>query len=215
MKTIFIQLIALTALVSTANAQVQMGANISSLTGHGGHDNHTTLTGATIFGQYFITGNMAVGAVIHAYSPKKTTYSNSSVKYTATDDVTNISTSFAVFLMDKASLIQPYVGVDLGISLSNHNIGYSNGMNKAYVYKIQQSYMMMSPKAGIDIGIANSLGVFTQVQYNYSPGDGNPSKVNLANGKSTYVLTTEPISKYFNIDAGVYLKLGNMKKVVF
>jgi len=214
MKKSFLQLSLFVALATTANAQLQMGVNVSSLSGHGGNDNHTTLGGATIFGQYFLTDNIAIGAVVHAYKPKTTKYSNNDISYTATDDVTNISTSYAMFFMPKTSLVQPYAGVDLGISLSNHNIGYSNGASKEKVYKIQQAYLMVSPKAGFDIDIANSFGLFTQVQYNFSPGDGSPTKVNLSNGKSNYTLSTEPISKYFNVDLGVYMKLGNLKKVL-
>jgi hypothetical protein len=202
------------AFATTANAQLQMGVNVSSLSGHGRNDNHTTLGGATIFGQYFLTDNIAIGAVVHAYSPKKTSYSNSEISYTATDDVTNISTSYAMFFMPKTSLVQPYAGVDLGISVSNHNIGYSSGKNKEKMYKIKQAYMMVSPKAGINIDISGSFGAFTQVQYNFSPGDGNPASVNLNNGRNNYVLTTEPISKYFNVDAGVYMKLGNLRKIL-
>jgi hypothetical protein len=73
---------------------------------------------------------------------------------------------------------------------------------------------MMSPKAGFNIALSSMFGLYSQIQYNYSPGDGGPQKIKLTGAKGSTTITTEPISKYYNIDTGVYLLIGNIKKIL-
>jgi hypothetical protein len=88
MKKIFLQMVSMSAIALSVNAQVQMGSQVSYLTGHGNNDNHTTLIGATVYGSFAITDKMSVGSVIHAYAPKKSNYNSGGISYSATDDVT-------------------------------------------------------------------------------------------------------------------------------
>jgi hypothetical protein len=214
MKKIFLQMVSMSAIALSVNAQVQMGSQVSYLTGHGNNDNHTTLIGATVYGSFAITDKMSVGSVIHAYAPKKSNYNSGGISYSATDDVTNISAAYEMLLGKSGSAIQPYIGIDMGISSSNHNISYINGQNKKMTHYIKQTYVMMSPKAGFNIALSSMFGLYSQIQYNYSPGDGGPQKIKLTGAKGSTTITTEPISKYYNIDTGVYLLIGNIKKML-
>jgi hypothetical protein len=213
MKTTFLQVMAICAISLSANAQIQMGTQVSYLTGHGKNDNHNTLVGATIIGKISLTDNIGVGSVIHIYSPKKTLYSDGKISYSATDNVTNISATSDLKLGAPGSPIQPFVGIDMGISTSNHDIEYVNAMKQTQKHAIKQMFVMVSPKLGVNVALGESFGLFSQVQYNYSPGDGGKTTINLYNGKNVYALTTEPISKYINVDAGIYMQLSGMRKV--
>lgn len=204
----------LITLTLTSIAQFEMGAQMSYLQGHGKNDNHHSLMGATVYGKYFITDNISVGSVVHAYKPTKSNYQSGNVHYAATDEVTNISTSFEIVVGKISNMVETYVGADLGVSLSNHNVEYVNDVRSTSKYMIKQSYVMLSPKVGINIPLGSSFGVYSQVQYNYSPGNGGPVNIKLNNVKSSTEITTEPISKYFNVDTGVYLKLGNLKTIL-
>jgi len=215
MKKFFLQFTAFSAFALTSTAQISVGAQASYLTGHGATDNHSTLVGATVFGTYAITDNMSLGTVIHAYGPKKSNYKSGDFAYKATDDVTNVSVSYELALASKSSLIQPYMGVDVGLSTSNHNVEYYNDLNKLSKLKIKQSYVMMSPKVGMTISLSKTFGIYTQAQYNFSPGNGGPVVIDVKNSKSgVTTFTTEPISKYYNIDTGVYLLLGKIKTIL-
>lgn len=199
-------------LAFSSKAQFQMGTQASYLKGHGKNDNPSSLTGVTVFVRYALTDRFVVGSVAHVYSPRKSHYSDGTVSYTAIDDVTNVSSSFDILLASKNSFIQPYIGADAGVSLSNHQVEYTNDMKQATKNMIRQTYILFSPKVGLNMAIAGSFGMFTQLQYNYSPGNGGRTKINVANGKESYELTTEPISKYFNFDGGLYYELGDLMK---
>jgi len=208
MKTLFLQAVVLCAISQTANAQIQMGAQVSYLTGHGKSDNHTSLVGAVVYGRYSLTNNIAVGTALHVYSPKTTQYSDGKLSYSATDNVTNVSGTYDMLMGVKGSPFQPYVGIDMGISTSQRSIVYINSLKERQKHNIKQTYVMVSPKIGVNVSLGSSFGIFSQAQYNYSPGDGGPKTINLNNGKSVHTLTTEPISKYFNIDTGIYMQLS-------
>lgn len=214
MKKIFFQLISMSALVVTANAQsISVGAQYSLLTGHGANDNHSTLSGATVFGTFSIKDNMTTGAVIHAYAPKKSNYKSGDFAYKATDDVTNIAISYEISFGPKGSSVQPFMGVDMGLSTSNHKVEYYNDMNKLIKVNLKQAYVMMSPKAGVIVALTKTLGVYSQAQYNFSPGNGGTTVIHVQNAKSRTSFTTEPISKYYNIDTGIYLRIGNIRSI--
>jgi hypothetical protein len=209
-------LFAISAFTLAANAQnIAVGAQYSLLTGHGANDNHTSLSGATVFGTYAITDNMSVGTVIHAYGPKKSNYKSGDFAYKATDDVTNISISYELSMGAKGSLVQPYVGMDMGLSTSNHKVEYTTDMNKVKKVNIKQAFVMISPKMGMTIALSKNFGIYTQAQYNFAPGNGGKTVIEVINSKKgNTVFTTEPISKYYNIDTGVYMLLGNIKSIL-
>ncbi len=214
MKKIFLQLIAMSAIALTTKAQATLGAEYSLLTGHGANDNHTSLSGVKVFGTYAITDNMAVGTVLHTYVPKKSKYKSGDFTYMATDAVTNIAVSYEISTGSKGSLIQPYMGVDMGLSTSTHNIEYYTDLHKLKKFNIKQAYVMISPKVGMSIALSKTFGVYTEAQYNFSPGDGGKTYLPVTNSKSNVVITTEPISKYYNIDTGVYMRIGNIKRIL-
>lgn len=214
MKKLFYLVVSMSVFSITASAQFQAGAQVSYLTGHGKNDNHASLTGATVFGSYAIAGNMSIGSVIHVYGPKKSKYVSNGVSYYATDNVTNISGTYDVMLGTPGSIVQPYIGIDMGISSSSHKVEYTNNLNKTQKFNLKQTYVMLSPKIGVNIPLGPSLGLFSQAQYNFSPGDGGTTTVYVKNAKSIAGFTTEPISKYINIDTGVYMLLGNIKKIL-
>ncbi len=214
MKKIFLQFITMSAFALTANAQLNAGAQYSLLTGHGANDNHSTLNGVKAFGTYAITDNMAVGAVLHTYMPKKSNYKSGDFAYKATDAVTNIAISYEMTLGAPGSLIQPYWGMDMGLSTSSHIVEYYNDRNKLQKFNMKQAYVMVSPKVGVSFAFGKTFGIFTEAQYNFSPGDGGKTYLPIENSKSNTVIATEPISKYYNIDTGVYMRIGNIKSIL-
>jgi hypothetical protein len=215
MKKLLLQLIVMNVIALTANAQFAVGTQVSYLQGHGGNDNHSALIGATVYGKYIINDKVAIGNVIHVYGPKKSNYKSGNISYSATDNVTNVASTFDVLMGNKNSPVQPYIGADIGISSSGHKVEYVNNKNQTLKFNIKQTYVMFSPKMGVNVALTNMIGTFSQVQYNFSPGDGGPVKINLTGPKGVKsVLTTEPVSKYFNVDMGVYLLIGNIKQIL-
>ncbi len=215
MKKIFLQLITMSALALTVNAQnFSVSTQYSSLTGHGANDNHSTLNGVAVLTSYAITDNMAVGTAIHTYPAKKSNYKSGDFSYKATDDVTNVAVCYKITLAAISSIFQPYTGVDIGLSTSNHKVEFNNDLNKLQRFNIKKSYVMMSPKVGMNIALNKKFGVYTQAQYNFSPGDGGKTIMEVKNSKSSATITTEPISKYYNIDTGVYMSIGNIKSIL-
>ncbi len=213
MKKILLNALVLTAFCMQAHAQLEMGTQVSYLTGHGKNDNHSSLMGAMIYGRFNITDNMAIGSAIHKYKPTRNKYTSGNTAYYATDDVTNIAATYELTLGDKLSAVQPYMGVDMGISTSHHNVVYTNNLSQTFKRNIKETYAMFSPKIGMLVSLGGSFGLYSQVQYNFSPGNGGTRQLEFKGGKGNTIITTEPISKYFNIDTGIYLQIGNRRLI--
>ena len=152
--------------------------------------------------KYFLTPRLALGGVLHYYLPKSSDYVDKNTRYTGKDNVTNLSASFDFLLGNEDNAVQPYIGLDAGISLSRHNIKYTSSTNQKMEAKRSEKYFLVSPKAGLSIDLDDMFGIFGQAQYHYGVGNGKSQNISINNGQTT--LTTEPVSKYINIDAGVF-----------
>jgi hypothetical protein len=211
-KQIFLTAALGLGVVVTANAQLQLSASGSYLKGTG--DNKSSLWGGGLTGKVFLGNSIALGGTLHSY-PKQTNKITGSgpsgtYTYTSADLVTNVGAALDVLLLPKTSLVQPYIGTDAGVSFNNQTVTYTDGSNQIVSNKNNKSYFLLSPKAGLNIGLGQAFGIFGQAQYNFAFGSGDPKSINI--GGVPNPITTEPVSKYFTFDAGIYVRLKGAGK---
>lgn len=205
MKIIFLAIIPILFLSLPVNAQLRAGLSGSFLQGQGNRDNHSALAGAGLSLKYFMSERLTIGGVYHSYLPRKSSYRDKDINYTAIDVITNVSASVDFMFGNEYDAVQPYIGMDVGMSFSSHNITYRSTSNKNTKITRSHGYLLTSPKAGLTIAITEVWGLFGQLQYNYSIGNGSLKSVSINDGKNK--LSTEPISKYVNLDAGIWINL--------
>ena len=210
MKKIFATSLTAIALfmVNQANAQLQVGAQGSYLKGTG--DNKASLWGGGVHAKVYVGPFLAFGGVVRSY-PKHTskqTIGNTTV--TTGDFLTNISGSADIILGSKKSLIQPFIGADAGVSISNQTVTTTNASQQNVENKNGQTFFLLSPKAGINLGLLPAFGVFATAQYNLTFGNGNQKDVSVNNAPNPFKST--PVDKYFTFDIGVYFRLVGASK---
>ena len=190
-----------------ASAQLQLSASGSYLQGVG--DNDAGLWGGGIGMKGFIGQNFALGARLSSY-PKKTSakVTNDGSDYNESDLVTNAVATVDLLLGKKTTPVQPYIGVDLGASFNNHTITYTNAGAQFIENKNENTYFLLSPKAGLNFGIGQAFGVFGQAQYNVTFGNGKTISIDDVPNP----FTSEAVSKFFTFDAGIYFRLSPSKK---
>lgn len=199
-------------LAGVANAQLQFSASGSYLKGTG--DNKSSLWGGGITGKAFLGNMVALGGTLHSYPKQNSKITGSgpsgTYTYTSADLVTNVGAALDVLLMPKTSLVQPYIGTDAGVSFNNQTVTYTDNSQQVVSNKNNKSFFLLSPKVGLNVGLGQSFGIFGQAQYNFAFGNGDPKSINI--GEVPNPITTEPVSKYFTFDAGVYVRLKGAGK---
>jgi hypothetical protein len=191
-----------------SNAQIQIGAQGSYLKGTG--DNKASLWGGGVHLKAYVGPFIALGGVVRTY-PKQTSkieYQNQTV--TTNDLVTNISGSADIILGSKKDLIQPFIGADAGVSINNQIVTTTNASQQNVDNKNSQTFFLLSPKAGINLGLLPAFGAFATAQYNLTFGNGNQQDVSINNTPNPFKST--PVSKYFTFDIGVYFRLVGASK---
>jgi hypothetical protein len=194
---------ALVVSFATANfAQTgQFSAAASYLKGTG--DNTSDFWGGGIAGKGFIGDNFALGATIHSYPKRKFSAEVNGFKYTNTDLLTNAAATFDILLNKKTSMVQPYIGTDAGVSFNNRTVTYTSANSQIIENKNKKTFFLLSPKAGINIGLGQAFGVFGQVQYNFTFGDGK--SVSISDAPNPF--TTKAVTEFLTLDAGIYFRL--------
>lgn len=190
-----------------SNAQVQIGAQGSYLKGTG--DNKASLWGGGVHAKFYLGNFIALGGVIRSY-PKQTnkvSFGNQTV--TTSDLVTNVSGSADILLGKKDDLIQPFIGADAGVSFNNQIVTTSNNSQQNVDNKNSQAFFLLSPKAGINLGLLPSFGAFATAQYNLAFGNGNQKDVSINNAPNPF--KSKPVDKYFTFDIGIYFRLVGAK----
>lgn len=110
----------------------------------------------------------------------------------------------------KNAPIRPFFGGDAGISISSKRSIISketatiiNNLNK-------QTFVILAPKAGINILLSKGLGIFAQAQYNIAFGSGKPASISIIGFNND---SAKPVDKFFSFDTGIFFRfLGNSKK---
>jgi hypothetical protein len=194
-------------ILGTANAQLQLSASGSYLKGTG--DNKSSLWGGGITGKVFLGNSIALGGSLHSYPKQNNKVTGSGTggnwTYTSADLVTNVAAALDVLLLPKTSMVQPYIGTDAGVSFNNQTVTYTDNSQQIVSNKNNKSFFLLSPKAGVNIGLGQAFGIFGQAQYNFAFGSGDPKSISIGNVPNP--ITTEPVSKYFTFDAGIYVRL--------
>lgn len=191
LRQLLISVILLVAI--TGEGQVQFNGITSVLKGSGYYDNHAMLLGGGMAMKYMINEQFFVGVQARTYKASTTAYE----RYNAQDRLSNFSGSVDM-VMRKRKLVQPYLGLAVGVSTPTHMINYIRNYQK---------FTMYSLKGGVHIAIGKSTGFFSELEYNYAPGDGGPSRV----ADITNPVLTEPISKFITLDCGLYIRLYMQK----
>jgi hypothetical protein len=190
---------------TAANAQVQVSASGSYLKSTG--DNDAGLWGGGLGLKFFLGDRIAVGGVLHSYPKKTSSISIGNGKYESADVVTNVAGSLDFLLLPKQSPVQVYLGTDAGASFSNQTVTYTDNTSQTISNKNKNTFFLLSPKAGVNLSLGKMFGVFGQAQYNYTFGDGK--SVSFSNTPNPF--TTEPVSKYFTFDAGIFIRLAGSR----
>lgn len=215
MKKFFATALSFISLITAtqSDAQIQIGAQGSYLKGTG--DNKSNLWGGGVHAKFFLGPFIALGGVVRSY-PKRTssmTYNQGTANsYTVTtgDFLTNISGSADILLGKKNDLIQPFIGADAGVSISNQTVTSTSSTQQNVQNKNGQTFFLLSPKAGVNLGLLPAFGVFATAQYNLTFGNGNQRDVSINNAPNPFKST--PVDKYFTFDVGVYFRLVGASK---
>jgi hypothetical protein len=170
-------------------SQVQLSAGASFLQGSGYYDNHAYLLGGGMAIRYMIVERLFLGISGRTYKAHTTAYEH----YNAEDRCGNLYGTLD-YMFVKRRPLQPYIGIGIGVSAPTHMISFM---------RVYRYFVMYAFKAGMHLSIGKSTGFFTHVEYNYTPGEGKPTKLD---GIDNTVLT-EPISKYVTLDWGLYIRL--------
>jgi hypothetical protein len=186
-----------------ADAQIQIGAQGSYLKGTG--DNDATLWGGGVHAKFYLGQHLGFGGAVRVYPKSTNSTTIGGTTYTSGNYLTNVTGSVDFLLGKKDELIQPYIGADVGGSFNNYTVTISNGNNQD-VKNNNETFFLISPKAGINIGLLPSFGVFGQAMYNLTFGDGK----DLSGYPTSF--NTKPVDKYLTFDVGVYFRLVGAKK---
>ena len=190
-----------------AAAQIQIGAQGSYLKGTG--DNKASLWGGGVHAKFYLGNFIALGGVVRTY-PKQTnkvSFGNQTV--TTNDLVTNVSGSADILLGKKDDLVQPFSGADGGVSVNNQMVTTRNASRQNIDNNNSKAFFLLSPKAGINLGLLPSFGAFATAQYNLAFGNGNQKDVSINNAPNPFKST--PVDKYFTFDIGIYFRLVGAK----
>lgn len=188
-----------------ANAQIQIGVQGSYLKGTG--DNKSSLWGGGAHAKFYLGQHLAFGGVVRVYPKNTSSEMFNGTTYTSGDYITNVSGSVDILLSKKEELIQPFIGADAGASFNNHTVTYTNN-NQQIAVNNNKTFFLLSPKAGVNVGLLPSFGIFGQAQYNVTFGDGE----NLNSTTFPSSFDTKPVDKYFTFDVGLYFRLTGAKK---
>jgi hypothetical protein len=192
-------------LVTAGMAQVQLNASASYLKGTG--DNKASLWGGGLGAKFFLGDNVALGGALHTYPKKTYAVKTSTANYTEADLITNLGASVDFLLSKKSAPVQPYIGTDAGVSFNNHTVTYINETTQAVENKNSKTYFLLSPKAGVNIGLGQSFGIFGQAQYNFTFGNGETVSIDDVPNP----FTTTPVTQFLSFDAGIYFRLQGAK----
>lgn len=186
----------------TVKAQVaQFSASGSYLKGVG--DNKTELWGGGLAAKGFIGPNFALGIAAHTY-PKRTTSGRvNGYDFQNSNNLTNLAATVDYYLSKRTSPVQPYLGVDLGANFNNHTISYTNSNTQVIENSNKKTFFLLAPKIGLNIGLGQAFGVFGQVQYNLTYGNGKTIAINDVPNP----FDDAAVSKFVTVDAGVYFRL--------
>ncbi len=200
-----VSILLLTTLLSYgAFSQFQLGANGAYLKGTG--DNDRSLWGGGLTGKFFIGDNIALGAGFRVF-PKveKSTEPISGSTVTTSDNLSQVFGSLDIFLSAKTKAVQPYIGVDAGISNTNRTILIGGSGSGAGSFENKETFFYLAPKVGINIGLGQAVGIFGQASYGLTFGNGEDLDT-FPNYDS------KPVDKFFVFDAGLYVRLTGAKK---
>ncbi len=197
------------AFAAAGMAQVQLNASGSYLKATG-DNNDASLWGGGIGAKFFLSGNLAVGGDLHAFPRQSSSIKVGNTAYTSSDLVSNVSASVDFLLHNNTAPIQPYLGANAGVSFNNQTVTYTNESTQVVENKNNQSFFLLAPKLGLNIGLGQSFGLFGEARYNFTFGDGNPKSISFENVPNP--VTTQPVSKYFTFDAGIYIRLERAGK---
>jgi hypothetical protein len=198
-KTILATAVSLLSL--SAFSQVQFGAFGSYSKGTG--DNEADLWGGGAHLRFFMGKNIALGGAFKTYPKTSSEYMDGTTKYTSSDLLSSLTGTFDLLLAKNTSSFQPFIGADAGFSFSNQITTVSNNGSQSVNNENKQTFFMISPKAGLNIGLGKTFGLFGQAQYNMTFGSGDPENLNIGG----ITITSTPVDKYFSFDAGIYVRL--------
>ncbi len=186
---------------STAvNAQFQLNANGSYLKGTG--DNKSHLWGGGITAKYLLGDVVSVGAGFNTF-PKNTSSENiSGTNFNTSNTTTQVFGNLDFMLGGKTSMIQPYIGANVGASINSHSYSSTNGTTTSITTSNYKTFFYLAPLVGFNVAFAKNFGLFAQGSYGLTFGDDNNSNSSVTFPSST----TKPIDKSFQVDAGLYVR---------
>lgn len=189
---------------TTAFSQFQIGAHASYLKGQG--DNDASQWGGGLHGKFFLGNNIALGGGFRTF-PKSEKTEGSGTTYVTTNSINQFYGSLDLLLGKKKNTVQPYIGIDAGVSSSKRTILNSSGNQTNVNIENKQAFFYLGPKAGLNIAFGPAIGLFGQAQYGLTFGNGDPSTISPPSN-----INSVPVDKFFIFDAGLYFRIAAAKK---
>ncbi len=186
---------------STVNAQFQLSANGSYLKGTG--DNTSHLWGGGISAKYLLGHAVSLGVGFNSFP--KNTYSETinGTNFSSANTNTQVFGNIDFMLGGSTSVFQPYIGANVGASINSHSYAYSTNTTFSSYTSNDKTFFYVAPLVGFNVGLAKSFGIFAQGSYGLTFGDSNNSNSTVTIPSST----SKPVDKFFQVDAGVYVRL--------
>ena len=187
-----------------SKAQTQINLGGSYLKGTGNND--ASLWGGGAGVKFFLGDHVALGGALGFYPKKSKDISVGGVNANYSNSLTTVAATFDYLFASKEAMVQPYIGADLGASISTVKYSLSSsGSNSSQ--KNNKTYALLAPKLGINLGISQAFGLFGQAKYNFTFGDEDGGSI----GGNSSGISSDPVAKFFTFDLGIYFRLSGAK----
>lgn len=148
---------------ATTQAQNNLGLSIyggSAIPTDDDVDNDDVFHGGGVNLRYFMdSGHVAIGAGVRYYGKR---WENETFDASVTANVVPVVGMVEYYFADSKAPARPYIGAEVGVynfSATTEVIGFENTTEPS-------SHFGVAPKAGVEIGIGEQLGIFGELGYN-------------------------------------------------
>jgi len=193
------------SLAYQAQAQFQFGAHASRL-----NNAEQGKWGGGLFVKGLIGDRFAIGANAKVYPQN---FQTGTERIGGTDYQVSrgnvIVPLLATFDYRFGENVRPYIGVDAGMYSTRTVTKLSKDNTRTVDLTNNNWYFGAAPKVGLELEVG-PVGIFGQVQYNALFGSGDEKNIPVPGINSS--INTKPVSKFWNFDVGIYVKLARGDK---
>ena len=188
------------AVCTIGMGQVQLGVHGSRLNG-----TDADQWGAGINLKYLFQDHLALGGSVRYYPKnlKTDVYDVGGTKYSVQHGNVIVPVTGSIDYYFGKAPVRPYIGLDVGVYFTKYV--YSN--SASYNQSNNHAYFGVAPRAGLNVELGKSFGVFGQAGWNFLFGTGNEDHITVP-GINT-PLSTKATDDFWTFDLGILFKFGS------